>query len=121
VNVEDAVVAVKGWFHGQTEWSLVVFDSADALDDGSDESYLNLEFLLPDAPTVDVITTTRHVRLYIYAAEMTTLVAVEVVPFEVATYDNDLSFPTSMKWASNLTVPRCHFLPIAYARREAHP
>ena len=98
MNVEDAVVAVKRWFHGQTEWSLVVFDSADALDDGGDESYLNLEFLLPDALTVDVIITTRHVR----AAEMTTLVAVEVVPFEVATYDDDLSFPTSMKWASNL-------------------
>src|SRR5436305_12598283 len=72
VNVEDAVVAVKRWFHGQTEWSLVVFDSADALDDGDDESYLNLEFLLPGALTVDVIITTRHVR----SAEMTTLVAV---------------------------------------------
>ena len=46
---------------------------------------------------MDVIITTRHVR-----AEIVTLVAVEVVPFEVATYDNDLSFPTSMKWASNL-------------------
>jgi hypothetical protein len=34
----------------------------------------NLEFFLPDAPTVDVIITTRYVR----AAEMTTLVAVEV-------------------------------------------
>jgi len=65
---------VDDWFHGQTEWSLVVFDSADALDDGGDESYLNLEFFLPDAPTVDVIATTRHVR----AAEMTTLAAVEV-------------------------------------------
>jgi hypothetical protein len=104
VNVEDAVVAVKRWFHGQTEWSLVVFDCADALDDGGDESYFNLEFLLPDAPTVDIIITTRHVR----AAEMTTLVAVEVVPFEVATYDDDLSFPISMKWAR--LCPHCHWL-----------
>jgi len=62
------------------EWSLVVFDSADALDDSSNESYLDLEFSLPDAPTVDVIVTTRHVR----AAEMTTLVAVEVEEMEAA-------------------------------------
>jgi hypothetical protein len=44
VSVEDAVVAVKRWFHGQTERSLVVLDSADAIDNGDDESYLNLEF-----------------------------------------------------------------------------
>jgi hypothetical protein len=44
VGVEDAVAAVKRWFRGRTERSLVVFDGADALDDGSDESYLNLEF-----------------------------------------------------------------------------
>jgi hypothetical protein len=53
---------------------LVVLDSADAIDHGDDESYLNLEFFLPDAPTVDVIITTRYAR----AAEMTTLGAVEV-------------------------------------------
>jgi hypothetical protein len=73
VNVEDAVVAVKRWFHGQTERSLVVLDSADTIDDngggGDDESYLNLRFFLPDAPTVDVIITTRHAGV----AEMTTV------------------------------------------------
>ena len=37
----------------------MVLDSADAIDD--DQSYPNLEFFLPDAPTVDVIITTRHV------------------------------------------------------------
>jgi hypothetical protein len=51
----------------------VVLDSADAIDDnsgaGDDESYLNLRFFLPDAPTVDVIITTRHAGV----AEMTTL------------------------------------------------
>ena len=65
VSVEDAVVAVKRWLHGLTERSLVVLDGADAIDDSGggddDESYLNLRFFLPDAPTVDVIITTRHV------------------------------------------------------------
>ena len=56
----------------------MVFDSADALDDSGDESYLNLKFFLPDAPTVDVIITTRHIRV----AEMTTLTAVEVEEIE---------------------------------------
>ena len=77
VSAEDAVAAVKRWFHGQTERSLVVFDSADALDDG-DESYINLELFLPDAPIVDIIITTRHAR----AAEMTTLMSVEVGEME---------------------------------------
>lgn|SRR5271154_2844661 len=53
--------------------------SADALDDGGDESYLNLEVFLPDAPTVDVIITTRHVR----AAEITTLTTVEIEEIEI--------------------------------------
>jgi hypothetical protein len=67
--VGDAVIAVKRWFHGQTEPSLVVLDSADDIDNGDNDSYLNLEFFLPDTPTVDVIITTRYAR----AAEMTTL------------------------------------------------
>jgi NB-ARC domain len=67
VSVQDAVVAVKRWFHGQTKRSLLVLDGADAIDNGEDESYLNLENFLPDAPTVDVIITTRYAR----AAEMT--------------------------------------------------
>jgi hypothetical protein len=75
VSIEDAVVAVKRWFHNQTERSLVVLDSAD---DDHDISYINLDFFLPDAPTVDVIITTRDAR----AAQMTTLAAVEVGEME---------------------------------------
>jgi hypothetical protein len=60
VSVQDAVVAVKRWFHGQTERPLVVLDSADAIDNGDDESYLNLEIFLPDTPAVDIIITTRY-------------------------------------------------------------
>ena len=50
----------------------------DAICDGDDELYLNLEFFLPDAPTVDVIITTR----YAGAAEMMTLAAGEVGEME---------------------------------------
>jgi len=51
---------------------------ADAIDNGNDESYLNLEFFLPDAPRVDVVITRRYAR----AAEMTTLDAIEVREME---------------------------------------
>lgn len=48
----------------------MVLDSAEAIDNsgGDDQSYLNLGFFLPDAPSVDVIITTRHAGV----AEMTT-------------------------------------------------
>ena len=78
LSIEDAVVALKRWFHGQTARSLLVLDSADALNDDDNESYINLEFYLPDAPTVDVIITTR----YAGAAEMTMLTPVEVGEME---------------------------------------
>jgi len=47
VSIEDAVAAVKRWFHGQTERSLLVLDSADVIDDDDNESYINLAFLTP--------------------------------------------------------------------------
>ena len=79
LSVEDVVIAVKRWLHDRTERSLLVLDSADAIDDRDNESYINLELFLPDAPTVDVIITTRHAG----AAEMTTLAAVEVGEMEI--------------------------------------
>jgi hypothetical protein len=54
---------------------MVVLDSADAIDNSEDKSYLNLQFSRPDASAVGVTITTRYVR----AAEMTTLVPVEVL------------------------------------------
>jgi hypothetical protein len=74
------VVTLKRWFHGQTERSLLVLDSAEAIgdDDNGNESYIDLEFCLPDAPTVDVIITTRHAG----AAEMATTAAVKVREME---------------------------------------
>ena len=80
VSVADAVIAVKRWFHGQAERSLVVLDSTDAIDNsgGDDQSYLNLGFFLSDARSVDVIITTRHTGV----GEMMTLAAVEVGEME---------------------------------------
>jgi len=51
---------------------------ADAIDNGNDESHLNLEFFLLDAPMVDVVITTR----YALVVEMTTLDAIEVRKME---------------------------------------
>jgi hypothetical protein len=73
LEIEDAVAAVKSWFYGQKQRSLVVLDGAGGIDEGDDGSFIDLGFFLPDAPTVDVIITTRNTR----AAEITTLKAVE--------------------------------------------
>ena len=51
---------------------------AAAIDNSDDESYLNLEFFLLDAPMVDVVIATRYTR----ATEMTTLDAIEVREME---------------------------------------
>lgn len=37
ISIEDAVVTLKRWFHGQAERSLLVLDSADAIDDNDNE------------------------------------------------------------------------------------
>ena len=50
----------------------------DAIDNGNDESHLNLEFFLPDAPMVDVAITTRHALV----VQMTTLDAIGVRKME---------------------------------------
>ena len=76
--MEDVVPAVKSWLHTQIGRSLVVFDSADAIDESDDASYIDLNYFLPDAPSVDIIITTRSAR----AREMTELEAVEVGEME---------------------------------------
>ena len=75
LKMEDVVPAVKSWFHTQTSRSLMVFDSADGIDDNdSAESYIDITIYLPDAPLVDVVITTRCAQ----AARMTDLEVVEV-------------------------------------------
>jgi hypothetical protein len=61
-TVEEAVMMVKNWFHGQSGRFLVIFDSADTIDDADKASYIDLNYFIPDAPSVDVIITTRSLR-----------------------------------------------------------
>jgi hypothetical protein len=61
-KIEDAVPAVKGSFHGREGVWLVVLDSADAIDHDQDDSYIDLQFFVPDAPRVDVVITSRSVN-----------------------------------------------------------
>jgi tetratricopeptide (TPR) repeat protein len=79
-TIEEAVMMVKSWFHGKSGRSLVIFDSADTIDEADDASCVDLEYFLPDAPSVDVIITTRSSRAW----EMTALEAVEVADMEPA-------------------------------------
>ncbi len=78
VKVEDAVPAVKRWFHGREGRWLVILDSADTIDDDQQKSYIDLDYFIPDAPGVHVIITSRSST----AKEITTLDAVEVAEME---------------------------------------
>ncbi len=80
VTVEDAVPAVKRWFDGREGRWLVVLDSADSIDNEHDESYINLQYFVPDAPGVDMIITSRSAT----AQEMTSLEAVAVEEMEAS-------------------------------------
>jgi hypothetical protein len=42
--VEEAVTIVKSWFHGQSGRFLVIFDSADTIDDADEASYIDLNY-----------------------------------------------------------------------------
>jgi GTPase SAR1 family protein len=78
VKVEDAVPAVKHWFHSREGRWLVVLDSADTIDNDQDKSYIDLEHFLPDASGVHIVITSRSSS----AKEMTTLDTVEVADME---------------------------------------
>ena len=78
IKPEDAVLAVKSWFQRRSGRWLMVFDSADAIDDEEDRSYIDLRYFLPDAPAVTVIITTRSA----IATEMTQLEEVNVAEME---------------------------------------
>ena len=78
VKVEDAVPAVKRWFHSYEGRWLMVLDGADAIDNDRDKSYIDLEYFIPDAPEVYIVITSRSST----AKEITTLDAVEVAEME---------------------------------------
>jgi hypothetical protein len=75
-----SMAMVKSWFHGQSARFLVILDSADTIDHADEASYINLNYFIPDAPSVDVIVTTRSSR----AQEMTLLEAVQVADMKPA-------------------------------------
>ncbi|KAL8628976.1 hypothetical protein Q9189_005317 [Teloschistes chrysophthalmus] len=78
LKAEDAVPAVKHWFHGREGQWLVVMDSADSIDNDQDRSYIDLRYFMPDAPGVHIIITSRSSTVQ----EMTLLEAIEVADME---------------------------------------
>lgn len=78
VKVEDAVPAVKRWFHGREGRWLVIPDSADTIDNDRDTSYIDLGYFMPDTPGVHAVITSRSST----AKKITMLDAVEVVDME---------------------------------------
>ena len=79
VRVEDAVPAVKRWFHSHKGRWLVVLDSADTIDNNRDKSYIDLAYFMPDTPGVHVVITSRSST----AKGITQLDAVEVAEMEL--------------------------------------
>jgi len=75
IPIEDAVTAVKSWFHGQEGRSLWVMDSADVIDDEEDPFYIDLNHYLPDAPGIDIIVTTRSSRAQSMSSQAVVMVA----------------------------------------------
>ena len=60
VKLEDAVPAIQRWFQSRQDglW-LLVLDSADAVDNEEDTSYIDLRYFVPDGPNLHVVVTTR--------------------------------------------------------------
>ena len=93
VKVEDAVPAVKQWFHSHEERWLIILDNADTINNDQDKSYINLEYFLRDAPGVHIAITSRSST----AKEMTTLEAVEVADMEPSEAEELLQGCAKMK------------------------
>jgi tetratricopeptide (TPR) repeat protein len=80
VKIDDAVLAVKSWFQGRSGRWLLIFDSADNIDDKNDPGYIDLKHYLSDAPSIHIIITTRSSK----ARKMTRLPSVEVGSMELS-------------------------------------
>lgn len=61
--MKDAVPAVKRWCCEKTRRWLFLFDSADHVEHTHDPLYVNLQYFLPDDPSVDVTVTTRNANV----------------------------------------------------------
>jgi hypothetical protein len=74
IELDTCVAEVKRWCqHMQGRW-LFIFDSADDIDNPQASTYVDLRRVLVDAPSADIIITTRSQS----AKRMTTLKAVQV-------------------------------------------
>ena len=87
VKVEDAVPAVKRWFHGREGRWPVILDSADTFDNDRDKSYIDLGFFMSDTPGVHVVITSRSST----AKKTTMLDAVESDRYETTRSDRAVS------------------------------
>lgn len=74
IELDTCVAEVKQWCHHRQGRWLFVFDSADDIDDPRSPAYIDLRRVVIDAPSADVIVTTRCQS----AKEMTNLEAVQV-------------------------------------------
>ncbi|KAL8856213.1 MAG: hypothetical protein Q9178_007178 [Gyalolechia marmorata] len=63
LTVDDVVTIVKDWFGRHGGRRLLVFDSADLVDNEDDSSYYDLRDFIPDSPSLHVIITTRNSSL----------------------------------------------------------
>lgn len=80
VGVEDALVGTKSWFSGRQGPWLMVFDSADAIEDEKASGYIDIRHFIPDVASLHVIITSRSSAV----AEMTQLDGVQVGEMEEA-------------------------------------
>ncbi len=71
---------MKNWFYGRGERWLLVFDSADSIDDENDPAFIDLKHFLPNASSVHMIITTRSSK----AKGITSLPPIEVGSMEVS-------------------------------------
>jgi tetratricopeptide (TPR) repeat protein len=74
VGVEDALTGVKSWFSGRQGPWLMVFDSADAIEDSTTSGYIDIRHYIPDVGSLHVIVTSRSSA----AGDMTQLEGVRV-------------------------------------------
>ena len=74
VKIDDAVLGVKDWFYGRSGRWLLVFDSADSIDDEDDPAFIDLKHFLPNASSVHIIITTTSSK----AKAMTSLPPIQV-------------------------------------------
>ena len=74
VKIDDAVLGVKDWFYGRSGRWLLVFDSADSIDDEDDPAFIDLKHFLPNASSVHIIITTTSSK----AKGMTSLPPIQV-------------------------------------------